>query len=94
MSTFTSFTVPSQPVQEGEQAFMPSVICIKPKDWSSEHKTYNLLNGENWQSWRDDILLIFDICSLDSNVNGTLKCPNEVTDTVGTDNWKYNNKYT
>jgi hypothetical protein len=30
---------------------------FNPKDWSGEHKTYNLLEEDdyNWQSWRDDI---------------------------------------
>jgi hypothetical protein len=94
MSTFALSTVPSQPTQEGEPVQTPSIIRIKPKDWSGEHKTYNLLDKENWESWRDDILLVFNVCGLDGYVNGTLKCLKEATDAVGAENWKYNNKYT
>jgi hypothetical protein len=100
MSTSALSTVPFQPTPEGASVQTPSavqapsIIRIKPKDWSSEHKTYNLLNEENWQSWRDDILLVFNVCSLDGYVNGTLKCPEEATDALGAENWRYNDKYT
>jgi hypothetical protein len=92
MLTSALSTVPSQPTPEGASVQTPSavqapsIICIKPKDWSGEHKTYNLLDEENWQSWRDDILLVFDVCGLDGYVNGTLKCPEEATDALGAEN--------
>lgn len=94
MSTATSSTAPTQPLQQGEQVPVPSVIRIKPKDWSGEHKTYNLLEEDNWQSWRDDIILTFRVCGLDGYVNGTLKCPDAATDSTGAENWKYNDQYT
>ena len=94
MLTDTLSTAPSQPTQEGEQSPTTTIMCIKPKDWSGEHKTYNLLKEDNWQSWREDILLTFEVCGLDNYVNGTLKCPDPSTNTVNTSNWKYNNKYT
>src|SRR5450631_2086147 len=72
----------------------PSVIRIRPKDWSGEQKTYNLLKEENWQSWRDDIMLTFDVCGLDRYISGTLLCPDATVDPVGENNWQYNNKYT
>jgi hypothetical protein len=72
----------------------PSIICIRPKDWSGEQKTYNLLKEKNWQSWCDDIMLTFDVCGLDRYISGTLKCPDTTVDPVGENNWQYNNKYT
>ena len=94
MSTGTTTTVPSQHTQEDGQAPTPSIQRIKPKDWSGEHKITNLLREENWQSWRDDISLTFDVCCLQGYVNGTLKCPDPITDPIGADNWTYNDKYT
>lgn len=87
-------TTPAQPAQPAEEAGAPTVARIRPKDWSSEHETYNLLAEDNWQSWRDDILLTLRICGLGDYVNGTIKCPDVATDPVGADNWEYNDTYT
>jgi len=80
--------------QPAEQTGKPSVACIRPKDWSGEHKTYNLLADDNWQSWWDDIMLTFGVCGLDDYVYGILKCPDTSSDPVAVDNWKYNDMYT
>jgi len=71
-----------------------TIECIKLKDWLGEHKTYNLLVDDNWQSWHDDITLTFRVCSLDNYVNGTIQCPDPNSDAIGTNNWKYNDMYT
>ena len=71
MSTPTMSTAPTQQSQP-----MPTTTIerIKPKDWSGEHKTYNLLEEDNWQSWCDDITLTFGVCGLNNYVNGTIQC--------------------
>jgi len=79
--------------QPAKQTGKPSVIYIRPKDWSREHKTYNLLADNNWQSWYDDIKLTFRACRLDDYAYGILKCPDTSSDLVATDNWKYNDMY-
>jgi hypothetical protein len=93
MSTAALSTAPSQPTQDEQQQAI-DISRIKPKDWSGEHKTYNLLEKDNWQSWRNDISLTFRVCGLNGYVNGTLKCPNSTTDPVNVSNWKYNDLYT
>jgi len=86
----TTNTTHEQPVEETGK---PSVTCIWPKDWSREHKTYNLLVEDNWQSWCDDIMLTFGVCRLDDYAYGILKCPEKSSKPVAADNWKYNNIY-
>jgi hypothetical protein len=49
MSTTALSTAPSQPTQDEQQQAI-DISRIKPKDWSGEHKTYNLLKKDNWQS--------------------------------------------
>jgi hypothetical protein len=95
-SSTTADATPAQPNSNTNTTTPkePSVIHIRPKDWSGEQKTYNLLKEENWQSWRDDIMLMFDICGLDRYISGTLECPDATVDPVGENNWQYNNKYT
>src|SRR5882757_5399918 len=91
MSTPTMSTAPTQQSQP-----MPTTTIerIKPKDWSGEHKTYNLLEEDNWQLWCNDITLTFGVCGLDNYVNGTIQCPDPNGDAIGTNNWKYNDMYT
>jgi hypothetical protein len=93
MLTAASSTAPSQPTQDEHQQAI-DISCIKPKDWSGEHKTYNLLKEDNWQSWRDDISLTFRVCGLNGYINGTLKCLDLTTNPVNVSNWKYNDLYT
>jgi hypothetical protein len=71
-----------------------SIQRIRPKDWSGEHKTYDLLDDDNWQSWREDINLTFTVCGLRDYIEGTLPCPDASTDAVGAGNWRYNDDYT
>ena len=93
MLTAALSTAPSQPTQDEHQQAI-DIPRIKPKDWSGKHKTYNLLEEDNWQSWRDDISLTFGVCGLNGYVNGTLKCPDSTTNPVNASNWKYNDLYT
>src|SRR3984885_7656067 len=94
MSTPTSNTAPIQQPHDEDHDVTSSVKCIRPKDWSGEHKTTDLLDEDNWQAWRDDIDLAFDVCGLRDYVEGTLPCPNQATDPGGAANWKYNDGYT
>ena len=91
MSTPTMSTAPTQ---QSQPMTTITIECIKLKDWLGEHKTYNLLVDDNWQSWHDDITLTFRVCSLDNYVNGTIQCPDPNSDAIGTNNWKYNDMYT
>ena len=92
MSTLIATANPSHK-QPAEQTGKPSVAHIWLKDWSREHKTYNLLADNNWQSWHDDIILTSGVCRLDDYAYGILECPEMSSDLVAVDNWKYNNMY-
>jgi hypothetical protein len=85
-------------VQQGEEtvtpAAHPSITHIRAKDWLGEQKTYSLLTNKNWQSWKDNIVLMFKVCRLHGYIHGDLKCPDITDDPEGADNWKYNNNYT
>ena len=94
MSSLITPTLQTQSQPEGEQGSLPSIQRIHPKDLSGEHKTVELLEDENWQSWHDDIELMSSICGLSNYVDGTLKCPNRSKDPVGASNWKFNDNYT
>lgn len=85
------YTLARNQQPDGTALEQPSVVFIRAKDWSGEHRMYNLLQEENWQSWQHDIRLTFAVCSLNPYVNGTLKCPNAQDDPIGADNWQYNN---
>ncbi len=64
------------------QITMPSIICICPRDFSSENKTYSLLKEDNWQAWQEDIYLLFEVCDLLGYIHGEIECPNESIDPV------------
>ena len=70
------------------------MICIRPKDLLGKHKTFNLLNKNNWELWHDDIELTFNICGLYEYINGDLLCPDTDKDPISVSNWKYNDDYT
>ena len=72
----------------------PSVTRIKPREFAGEHKLSTLLSETNWQSWRDDIQLTFQVCDLLGYVTGQLKCLDKVADPIGENNWQYNDSYT
>ena len=90
MSSTTEPASPTQPAQEQP----PSVARIRAKDWAGEHKAIDLLEEDNWQSWRDDIDLAFNVCSLRGYIDGTLPCPNAATEPIAAGNWTYNDDYT
>jgi len=92
MST-TNATTNTMHEQPAEKTDKPSITHIRLKDWSGEHKTYNLLAEDNWQSWRDDIMLTFGVCGLNDYAYGILKCPDKSSELVAMDNWKYNDMY-
>jgi len=94
MSSPTSSTQPAQQPPQGEQAQTRTVQRIRAKDWSGEHKGIDPLDDENWQVWRDDIDLAFNVCGLRGYVNGEIPCPDAGSDPVGADNWQYNDDYT
>jgi hypothetical protein len=73
---------------------VPKIVKICPKDLSEEHRTIFLLTEDNWDSWREDLLLAVDICHLDEYVTGKIKCPDATVDTDGYANWRYNDTYT
>ena len=73
---------------------LPSIEKIKPCDYAGEHRSVNLLDEENWLSWRADIELTFRVCELKGYISGDLKCPDEANDPVGAANWRYNDDYT
>jgi hypothetical protein len=99
-NTSTSSQPPPGPTDQGGApgaagaAEVTTVAAIRPKDLSGEHKTFSLLTENNWDSWREDLLLTIDICHLDEYITGTLKCPDVTADAPGHANWKYNDKYT
>lgn len=94
MTNSTATQSTDEPAPQDGQAGQPSVTRIRPRDWSGEHRTYNLLQEENWQSWQRDIKLTFAVCGLNPYVDGTLKCPDAQADHIGANNWKYNDQYT
>ena len=71
----------------------PSVTKIKPREFAGKHKLSTLLSKSNWQSWRDDIQLTFQVCDLLGYITGQLKCPDKVVDPIGKNNWQYNDSY-
>ena len=84
-------TVPTQP---DPHPALSNIQRIRAKDWSQEHRTFNLLEEENWQLWREDIELTFTVCGLHNYVDSTIQCPNKDTDPIRASNWSYNNDYT
>ena len=90
----SSANVRSQMAVAAQRDTEPSVVRIKPSDYTGEHRTSNLLDDENWQSWHDDIRLAFSVCGLTEYIEGSLKCPNISTDPISTSNWRYNDDYT
>src|SRR6266852_5279991 len=94
MLSSTSSTQPAQQPPQGEQAPTRTVQRIRVKDWSGEHKGIDPLDDDNWQVWRDDIDLAFNVCGLRGYVNGEISCPDAGSDPVGADNWQYNDDYT
>jgi hypothetical protein len=93
-------TVPSktntstqQPPETEQPAGRPIIRAIRPKDLSPLHETISLLTEDNWESWRQDILLIFRLCYIDKYVDGTLKCPDSKTDPESYKNCIYNDIY-
>jgi hypothetical protein len=94
MTTSTNTLVSTNSPQLNQQAAVPGVKRPIAKDWSGEHKTYNLLDDDNWQSWHDDINLTFRVIRLKGYISSNFKCLDPAVDPVGTDNWEYNNQYT
>src|SRR5260370_9313894 len=94
MSSPISSTQPAQQLPQGEQAPTLTVQRIRAKDWSGEHKGIDPLDDDNWQAWRDDIDLAFNVCGLRGYVNGEISCPDAGSDPVSADNWLYNDDYT
>jgi hypothetical protein len=91
----TSAPVPPTPTQSSVSSTTPtSIVCIRAKDLSREHQTYDLLKEDNWQSWCKDIDITFNVCSLHEYVDSTLPCPDAAIDLVGASNWRYNNECT
>src|SRR5260370_42635523 len=94
MSSPISATQPAHQLPQGEQAPTLTVQRIRAKDWSGEHKGIDPLDDDNWQAWRDDIDLAFNVCGLRRSGNGEISCPDAGFDPVGADNWLYNDDYT
>ena len=91
MSSSTTPTLQTQSQPEGEQGSPSSIQRIRPKDLSGEHKTVELLEDENWQSWHNNIELMFSICGLSDYIDSTLERPDRSKDPAGASNWKFNN---
>ena len=85
---------PSMSTQQTTSPTLPGIEKIKPRDYAEEHRSVNLLDEENWLSWRTDIELAFRVCELKGYISGDLKCPDEANDPVGAANWRYNDDYT
>jgi hypothetical protein len=87
MSTSTS-TSPAEPTTSSE------ITRVSTKEWSAQKKTENLLEEDNWQSWRNDAELAFSIAGLTGYVTGSVKRPDATKDALGASNWKYNDDCT
>ncbi len=94
MLTTATPSVVGPSVPDGGQTAQPSVTRIRPNDYAGEHEIYYLLREDNWQTWREDIYLTFQVCDLLGYVHGHRKCPEKDVDPVGESNWRYNDLYT
>src|SRR5258708_10046418 len=81
-----------QEVWSAEQT--PAITWIRVQDHVGEIQQRDLLDNENWLSWRDDMMLTFNLCEIQDYILGQNRCPNRDTDPVGADNWHYNDTYT
>src|SRR5258708_39549737 len=67
-----------QEVWSAEQT--PAITWIRVQDHAGEIQQRDLLDNENWLSWRDDMMLTFNLCEIQDYILGQNRCPNRDTD--------------
>jgi len=70
------------------------IECIRIQDIAGNTQQPDPLDDENWLSWRDDIVLMFNICGMTDYITGHIKCPDARVDLKGAENWAYNDQIT
>ena len=83
----TTQTTVNQQTIGANLSLSPSVAWIKLREYAREHKLLTLLGEHNWQSWRDNIQLTFQVCNLLGYVTGQLGCPDKSTDPICYKTW-------
>src|SRR5258708_14591577 len=68
------------------------IECICIQDIAGNTQQPDPLDDENWSSWRDDIVLTFNICGMTDYITGHIKCPDARIDPKGAENWAYNDQ--
>src|SRR5260370_36869267 len=71
-----------------------SIECICIQDIAGNTQQLDPLDDENWSSWRDDIILTFNICGMTDYITKHIKCPEAHIDLKGAENWAYNDQIT
>src|SRR5260370_21073976 len=70
------------------------IECIRIQDIAGSTQQPDPLDDENWSSWRDDIILTFNICGMTDYITKHIKCPEAHIDLKGAENWAYNDQIT